>query len=62
MNYDFVDFYFNSKKDFDFILRDLVQYIHETNEDEELKKSITFPPIKIIVDEAHLYLFARDFK
>ena len=62
MNYDFVDFYFNSKKDFDFILRDLVQYIHETNSDEELKKSISFPPIKIIVDEAHLYLFARDFK
>lgn len=62
MNYDFVDFYFNSKKDFDFILRDLVQYIHETNSDEELKKSIVFPPIKIIVDEAHLYLFARDFK
>lgn len=62
MNYDFVDFYFNSKKDFDFILRDLVQYIHDTNSDEELKKSIAFPPIKIIVDEAHLYLFARDFK
>lgn len=62
MNYDFVDFYFNSKKDFDFILRDLVQYIHETNSDEELKKSIAFPPVKIIVDEAHLYLFARDFK
>lgn len=62
MNYDFVDFYFNSKKDFDFMLRDLVQYIHETNSDDELKKSIAFPPIKIIVDEAHLYLFARDFK
>lgn len=62
MNYDFVDFYFNSKRDFDFILRDLVQYIHDTNSDEELKKSIAFPPIKIIVDEAHLYLFARDFK
>lgn len=62
MKYDFVDFYFNSKKDFDFILRDLVQYIHETNDDDELKKSIDFPPIKIIVDEAHIYLFARDFK
>ena len=62
MNYDFVDFYFNSKKDFDFLLRDLVKYIHETNNDEDLKKSIDFPPVKIIVDEAHLYLFARDFK
>lgn len=62
LNYDFVDFYFNSKKDFDFILRDLVQYIHETNNVDDLKKSINFPPIKIIVDEAHLYLFARDFK
>ena len=62
MNYDFVDFYFNSKKDFDFILRDLVQYIHDTNDNEDLKKSIDFPPIKIIVDEAHIYLFARDFK
>lgn len=62
MKYDFVDFYFNSKKDFDFMLRDLVQYIHETNSDDDLKKSIDFPPVKIIVDEAHLYLFARDFK
>ena len=62
LNYDFVDFYFNSKRDFDFILRDLVHYIHRTNNLDELKKSIDFPPIKIIVDEAHLYLFARDFK
>lgn len=62
IKYDFVDFYFNSKKDFDFILRDLVAYIHRTNNLDELKKSIDFPPIKIIVDEAHLYLFARDFK
>lgn len=62
LKYDFVDFYFNSKKDFDFLLRDLVRYIHDTNNLDELKKSIDFPPIKIIVDEAHLYLFARDFK
>ena len=62
LKYDFVDFYFNSKKDFDFLLRDLVRYIHDTNNLEDLKKSINFPPIKIIVDEAHLYLFARDFK
>lgn len=62
LNYDFVDFHFDSKRDFDFILRDLVQYIRDTNNEEELKKSIDFPPIKIIVDEAHLYLFARDFK
>ena len=62
MNYDFVDFHFNTKKDFDFILRDLVQYILDTNSIDDLKSSIDFPPIKIIVDEAHLYLFARDFK
>ena len=62
LDYDFVDFHFDSKLDFDFILRDLVQYIRDTNNVEDLKKSIEFPPIKIIVDEAHLYLFARDFK
>lgn len=62
LKYDFVDFYFNSKKDFDFLLRDLVRYIYDTNNEEDLKKSIDFPPVKIIVDEAHLYLFARDFK
>ena len=62
LNYDFVDFHFNSKRDFDFILRDIVQYIRDTNNEEDLKKSINFPPVKIIVDEAHLYLFARDFK
>ena len=62
LKYDFVDVYFDSKKDFDFILKDLVQYIRDTNKFDELKKSIEFPPIKLIVDEAHLYLFARDFK
>ena len=62
LKYDFVDFYFDSKKDFDFILKDLVQYIRDTNDFAELHKNFDFPPIKIIVDEAHLYLFARDFK
>ena len=62
LKYDFVDIYFDSKKDFDFVLKDLVQYIRDTNKYDELKKSFDFPPIKIIVDEAHLYLFARDFK
>lgn len=62
LDYDFVDVYFNSKKDFDFIMKDIVQYIYDTNKSEDLKKSIDFPPIKIIVDEAHLYLFAREFK
>lgn len=62
LKYDFVDIYFDSKKDFDFILKDLVQYIRDTNDFDDLKKSIDFPPIKIIVDEAHLYLFSRDFK
>ena len=62
LDYDFVDIYFNSKKDFDFIMKDIVQYIYDTNKSEDLKNSIDFPPIKIIVDEAHLYLFAREFK
>lgn len=62
IDYDFVDVYFNSKKDFDFIMKDLVQYIYYTNKSEDLKKDFDFPPIKIIVDEAHLYLFAREFK
>ena len=62
IKYDFVDILFNSKKDFDFIMKDIVQYIRDTNNYDELKKSIDFPPIKIIVDEAHLYLFAREFK
>jgi len=62
LKYDFVDFYFDSKKDFDFILKDLVQYIRDTNDFAELHKNFDFPPIKMIVDEAHLYLFARDFK
>lgn len=62
LDYDFVDVYFNSKRDFDFIMKDLVQYIYDTNKSEDLKKDFDFPPIKIIVDEAHLYLFAREFK
>lgn len=62
IKYDFVDIPFNSKRDFDFIMKDIVQYIRDTNNYDELKKSIDFPPIKIIVDEAHLYLFAREFK
>lgn len=62
LKYDFVDIPFNSKKDFDFIMKDIVQYIRDTNNFDELKKDFDFPPIKIIVDEAHLYLFAREFK
>lgn len=62
LNYDFVDILFDSKEDFDFVLKDLVQYVRDSNNVDELKESIKFPPIKIIVDEAHIYLFARDFK
>ena len=62
LDYDFVDIVFDSKEDFDFVLKDLVQYVRDTNNIDELKSSINFPPIKIIVDEAHIYLFARDFK
>lgn len=60
MPYDFVDIPFDSVKDFRFVLRDLCQYIRDTNSPEFLKT--WFPPIKFITDEAHIYLFARDFK
>lgn len=62
LNYSFVDIYFDDKTDFGFLMEYLVKYIQETNDPVALKKNFDFPPIKVIVDEAHLYLFSRDFK
>lgn len=60
--YNFVDYFFDSKEDFDCIMRDLVQYIRDTNSVEFLKEGKEFPPILILWDEIHEYLFNRDFK
>lgn len=60
--YDFVDYHFDSKEDFDCIMRDLVQYIRDTNSVDFLKENKEFPPILILWDEIHEYLFNRDFK
>lgn len=62
LDYDFTDFYFNSKRDLGWVLKDLVKYIYDTNNSEDLKKNFDFPPIRLVVDEAHLYFFARKFK
>lgn len=60
--YDFVDIFFDSKDDFDCLMKDLVQYIRDTNSVEFLKQGKEFPPILILWDEIHEYLFSRDFK
>lgn len=60
--YNFVDYHFDSKEDFDCIMKDLVQYIRDTNSVEFLKQWKEFPPILLLWDEIHEYLFNRDFK
>jgi len=60
-NSPLVDIYFDSKKDLNNILQNLVSYIQETNEKETLKE-FSFVPIRLIIDEGHLYFFSRDFK
>ena len=60
--YDFVDIPFDSKDDFDVLFKDLVEYIRDTNSVEFLKQWKEFPPILILCDEAHEYIFSRDFK
>lgn len=59
--YDFVDLYFSTKEDLDKILEFISHYIAVTNTIDRFKK-IDFPFIRIIIDEAHLYFFSRDFK
>jgi len=43
------------------ILLRLKKYIQETNI-ETFFKTATWLPIRVVVDEAHLYYFSRDFK
>ena len=56
-----VDISFNSKQDLKTLLEHLYRYLQDTNHTEYLQDML-FVPIKIIVDEAHLYYFSRDFK
>lgn len=56
-----VDIVFSSKNDLREILKHVFTYLKDTNEDQFLREEV-FPPIRIIIDEAHLYYFSRDFK
>jgi len=62
LKYDFVDIYFDDVEDFQTLMDYLVRYIRDTNDAKDLEENYEFPPIKIIIDEAHIYLFSRDFK
>lgn len=59
--YDFVDLHFCTKDDLDKIIDYISLYIEATNKIERFKEK-DFPLIRIIIDEAHLYFFSRDFK
>lgn len=59
--YDFVDLQFSHKDDLNKVFAFLKRYIQETNNDVTFRMWY-FPPIRLIVDEAHLYYFSRDFK
>lgn len=59
--YDFVDLHFSSKEDLDKIIEYISLYIEKTNTTDRFKAK-DFPLIRIIIDEAHLYFFSRDFK
>lgn len=56
-----VDLFFNSKQDIAKVLDCLKYYIDMTN-DENTLKEMYFPPIRFIIDEAHVYFPARWFK
>jgi len=59
--YDFVDVYFEDKNDLNKIFERLKMYIEETNTEPYLRKWQRLP-IRLILDEAHLYFFSREFK
>lgn len=59
--YDFIDLHFSSKEDLDKIIEFINLYIQATNTFDRFKEK-DFPYIRIIIDEAHLYFFSRDFK
>lgn len=59
--YNFVDVHFSSKSDLNLILAHIRDYVDRTN----VKTTFMYnrpAPILILVDEAHLYYFSRDFK
>lgn len=56
-----VDIFFNSKQDLAKVLECLKYYIDLTNT-EDILQEMYFPPIRLIIDEAHVYFPARWFK
>lgn len=58
---DLVDISFDSKDDLRMVLNYVFDYLRDTNTFDILKEWL-FVPIKIIIDEAHLYYFSRNFK
>ncbi|MEO5351487.1 MAG: hypothetical protein H7836_17860 [Magnetococcus sp. YQC-3] len=60
--YSFVDVVFSTKEEFKEIIKNLINYIKNTNEKEELKKYNTMRPIYMLIDESHLYFYSREFK
>ena len=60
--YDHVDYVFNTVDDFVRLLWFVSSYMRDTNHPDYLKENYkNFRPILFIVDESHVYLFARNF-
>lgn len=59
--YDFVDVYFEDKENLNTIFDWLKRYIEETNTEKYLRNWKRLP-IRVVLDEAHLYFFSREFK
>lgn len=59
--YDGVDILFSSPADLTRLLSYIFNYLRNTNNIPFLQDGV-FPPIRLIVDESHLYFFSRDFK
>ena len=61
IKYDFVDIHFDDEHDLEVLLKYLSLYIKQTN-DPISRKADNYRPLLVIVDEAHIYYFARNFK
>ena len=59
--YSHVDITFNTVEDLQLLLQYISKYIDDTNDLDTLKKD-TYRPLLLIVDEAHVYFFSRNFK